>query len=90
MSPTYFHTTLTYYEANDFISGYNRRHRHTYEAARLLHGVIGGLFAKNYTPPEFPWDKEERPQAPEYTQDDIDRLRTEATAWADRLNKTRS
>ena len=64
----------------------NRRYRASYNAARLIHGCIGGLFAKNYKIPEFPWDDEGKPKPHEYTPDEIAKLRAEAEAWAAKLN----
>lgn len=57
------------------------------EGARLVHGCIGGLFAKNYQLPEFSWDKENKPKPKPYTEDEINAMRREAQAFADRLNK---
>lgn len=56
------------------------------EGARLIHGIVGGLFAKNYHLPEFPWDDEGKQKPKPYTQEDIAQMQAEAQAWADRLN----
>lgn len=65
----------------------NRRYRASYNAARLIHGCIGGLFAKNYKIPEFPWDNEDKGKTHEYTEDEIQKLKAEAEAWAAKMNQ---
>lgn len=73
MNPDYFYTRLTYYEALDFIIGLERRYRANYVAARSTNALIGGLFAKDYTPPTFSW--EEQHDRPVYTKEEIDSIR---------------
>jgi len=56
----------------------------------MIHGVIGGLFAKDYTLPEFPWDNEHEPKPHEYTEDEIEDLRRQGEEWAKELNKKKA
>lgn len=92
MSPEYFHTRLTYGEADDYLGGMNRRCRHGYTQARMITSLVGHLFAKDYKDQEFPWEEEERRKekgerrkAP--TEEEMKDLLKEAREWEKRLNK---
>lgn len=90
ISPEYFHERLTFHEARLLQDGIAKRSRPIYETARMLHSIIGTLFAKNYTMPKYPWDNENQKEN-EYTKEDIEkiqkRLAPDARAWEHRLNK---
>lgn len=87
MSPGYFHARLTFREAEDYLRGINRRCRAGYDQARMVTTIIGRLFAKNYTPPTFPWEKEENdPQVKPPTEGEIRQLRADAREWERMMN----
>lgn len=88
MDPRYVKREMTFAEANLVIKGLRRRHRPIYEAARMIHGCIGGLFAKDYELPKFPWDNENerRDEAPP-TPDELRQIMIEAEEMERRLNK---
>lgn len=87
MSPEYFHARLTYGEADDFLGGMQRRYYHGYSQARMVTSIIGGLFAKDYKPETFPWERHEA--APPPTEEELAGIMAEAAAWEAELNKTR-
>lgn len=84
MSPEYFHTRLTYGEADDYLSGMNRRCRHGYTQARMITSLVGHLFAKNYKDQEFPWEKASPPPPP--SEDEMRNLEQDAAAFEKMLN----
>lgn len=89
MSPDYFHTRLTYSEADDYLAGMNRRCRAGYDQARLVASTIGMLFAKNYTVPVFPWEEERRQKETEASvpdEEEMIQLEREALAMERWLN----
>ena len=87
IQPEYFYHRMTFNEARLFIKGMQHRYRPTYEAARMIHGCIGGLFAKDYKLPEFPWDKEnQRRDTPYPTKEEYDEMMEEARRFEQRLN----
>lgn len=88
MSPEYFHTHLTYGEADDYLGGLNRRYHHGYNQARMIKSIIGGLFAKNYTPETFPWEKAQEIATPP-TKDELADILKDAKVWEKHLNGTK-
>lgn len=86
IQPEYFYHRMTFNEARLFIKGMQHRYRPTYEAARMIHGCIGGLFAKSYKLPIFPWDNEFKDETKEYSEEEIAALREEALAFEKTLN----
>lgn len=53
----------------------------------MIHGCIGGLFAKDYKLPEFPWDKENQRRDTSYpTKEEYDKMMEEARRFEQRLN----
>lgn len=89
MSPEYFHTRLTYGEADDFLCGMNRRYRAGYDQSRMVAATIGKLFAKDYRIPTFPWEKERTQtgaDGPSLTEEDIKEMRRESLALERMLN----
>lgn len=88
MPPEYFHNRLTFGEADDFLGGLNARYVHGYNQARMVHSIIGHLFAKNYTEPEFPWEKEKKADAHLPTKEELEKLQADAMAWEAQLNDT--
>lgn len=86
IQPEYFYHRLTFNEAGLIIDGISRRYRATMEGARLIHGCIGGLFAKNYKLPIFPWDDEFKDEPKEYSEAEISAMREEALAFEKTLN----
>lgn len=86
MSPEYYLHHLTFFEADDFLAGMNRRPRHIYEAARMLHALIGGMFADGYKLPDLPWDDEDDRDDEEYTEEEIEMLREEASLFDKLMN----
>lgn len=89
LSPQYFKRELTFSEARLIIQGLQRRYRPTYESARMLHGCIGGLFAKDYKLPEFPWDHELKHRDTSHpSHDEIRQLMQEAQDMERRLNSS--
>lgn len=89
MSSDYFHSRLTYSEADDYLAGMNRRCRAGYDQARLVASTIGMLFAKNYTVPVFPWEEEKRQKKTEASvpdEEEMIQLEREALAMERWLN----
>lgn len=90
MQPLYFHTRLTYREADDYLCGMRRRCRAGYDQARMVSSIIGRLFAKNYTIPTFPWEEDEKrtgsSEMKPPTEDEIHQLQAEAKEWEKMMN----
>lgn len=85
MSPEYFHSRLTFGEADDYLGGMQRRYWHGYSQARMVEAIIGQLFAKNYKPQTFPWEKPVADTRPP-TEAEVLRLQREAERWEATLN----
>lgn len=86
MSPTYFHHYLTFYEVQDFIKGLKQRYIPQYECARMIHAIVGSLFAKDYKLPEFPWDSKFSKENTEYTKEEIEEMKRAAESFEKQLN----
>lgn len=88
ISPDYFHRRLTFREANLIIRGIGRRHRASWEQARLIADVQAKCAGnKQGIRVEFPWEKEakalsQRPPSKE----ELERLQQEMRSFEDRLN----
>lgn len=89
MSPEYFHTRLTYGEADDYLGGMHRRYHAGYDQARMITALVGKLFAKDYKIPTFPWEKKETDFAPP-TEEELAQIRREGEEWAAMLNRQAS
>lgn len=89
MSPEYFHTRLTYGEADDYLGGMHRRCYHGYNQARMITSIIGRLFAKDYKIQTFPWEKEDQVDTAPPTEDELKDILKEASAWEEELNRTK-
>jgi hypothetical protein len=85
MPPEYFHRHLTFGEADDYLGGMQRRCWHGYNQARMVQGIIGQLFAKDYKVQTFPWEEKAEESKPP-TEDEIAELLKEAERWEKRLN----
>lgn len=88
MSPEYFHSRLTFGEADDYLGGMQRRCYHGYNQARMVESIIGRLFAKNYKVQTFPWEEKQTSTAPP-TESEVRDLLREAEAWEKQLNSQR-
>lgn len=87
MQPWYFHSRLTFHEADDYLCGMIRRCRAGYDQARMVSATIGRLFAKNYTIPTFPWEqKKESTAATPPTEEEIWQLQADAREWERAMN----
>lgn len=85
MSPEYFHSRLTFGEADDYLGGMQRRYWHGYSQARMVEAIIGQLFSKNYKPQTFPWEKPVADTRPP-SEEELASIMADAAAWEAELN----
>lgn len=83
-SPDYFFNRMSIHEARDYIIGLNRRYRQDWERTRMEVQVLHKVQTGKDLDLEFPWEKEEKPEA---TEEEIERLREKAKMMQDLINK---
>ena len=75
---------MSIHEARDYIIGLNRRYRQDWERTRMEVQVLHKVQTGKDLDLEFPWEKEEKPEA---TEEEIERLREKAKMMQDLINK---
>jgi hypothetical protein len=90
LSPDYFLNHMGLREANDYITGLNRRYRQQWEQTRLLCRLIHKVETGKELELDFPWDEEDEDTAAESRQEHerrLEELRQRAKVMEGRMNK---
>ena len=86
IDPRYFLHEMSSHEAADFLEGYRRRERGAWERARVGWFTNVNHQGKSLTD-IFPFEWDEKEKAPRITKRQRDKMRQDALALAEKLNK---